>query len=144
MFDIVGESPEWLTYDRWGTVLPEGRFACKIGPEEFGDVLKEFGGPTAAAEFAQIMARMAPLSAAAQAMPSLALREDLGALITAGRYPKALFANLANGQALTAPFGDVMAELGTSDAFVKNWLDLLCFLLQGLPAKGVVRKTIEF
>ncbi len=41
IFDIVGESPEWLTYDRWGTVLPEGRFAAKIGPEEFGDVLKK-------------------------------------------------------------------------------------------------------
>lgn len=137
MFDIVGESPEWLTYDRWGTVLPEGRFACKIGPEEFGDILAEFGGPKAATEFADLMKHMAPLSNAAQALPSLALREDVGALMTAGRYPKALLANLANGQALTAPFGDVMEKLGTSDAFVKNWLDLLCFLLQGLPAKGV-------
>ena len=31
IFDIVGESPEWLTYDRWGTVVPEGRFAAKLG-----------------------------------------------------------------------------------------------------------------
>ena len=31
IFDIVGESPEWLTYDRWGTVIPEGRFAAKLG-----------------------------------------------------------------------------------------------------------------
>ncbi len=40
IFQIIGEEPEWITYDRWGTVLPNGKkFAAKIGPEEFGDVL---------------------------------------------------------------------------------------------------------
>ena len=76
------------------------------------------------------MARMAPLSAAAQAMPSLALREDAGAVVTCLRYPGALLATLASASQLTAPFSSVLDELGTSDKFVKNWLDLLCFLLQ--------------
>ena len=44
IFQIIGEEPEWITYDRWGTVLPNGKkFAAKIGPEEFGDVLDEHG-----------------------------------------------------------------------------------------------------
>ena len=24
IFQIIEEEPEWITYDRWGTVLPEG------------------------------------------------------------------------------------------------------------------------
>jgi hypothetical protein len=44
IFQIIGEEPEWITYDRWGTVIPEGKFAAKIGPEEFSDVLKKYGG----------------------------------------------------------------------------------------------------
>ena len=78
-----GESPEWITYDRWGTVLPnKKKFAAKIGPEEFGDVLKEHGGPGAEEEFASLMKRVEPLSNAAQALTSIALREDAGAILT--------------------------------------------------------------
>ena len=51
IFQIIGEDCEWITYDRWGTVLPNGqRFAAKIGPEEFDDVLLEHGGPDAVME----------------------------------------------------------------------------------------------
>jgi hypothetical protein len=46
VFQIIEEDCEWITYDRWGTVLPQnkGRFAAKIGPEEFESVvLRRFG-----------------------------------------------------------------------------------------------------
>jgi len=101
IFQIIDEEPEWITYDRWGTVLPNGqKFAAKIGPEEFGDVLREHGGPGAEEEFAALMKRMAPLSNAAQALTSLALREDAGAVFTLLRYPKELFETLQAGEAL--------------------------------------------
>ena len=77
VFQIIDEEPEWITYDRWGTVMPDGRrFAAKIGPEEFGDVLDEYGGPGAREEWKALMDRLAPLSDAAQAMTSMAIRED--------------------------------------------------------------------
>ena len=94
-----GESPEWITYDRWGTVLPnKKKFAAKIGPEEFGDVLKEHGGPGAEEEFASLMKRMEPLSNAAQALTSIALREDAGAILTLLRYPRELLDTLKQGK----------------------------------------------
>ena len=31
VFQIIGEEPEWLTYDRWGTAFPEGTFAAAVG-----------------------------------------------------------------------------------------------------------------
>ena len=27
IFQIIEEEPEWITYDRWGTAIPEGKFA---------------------------------------------------------------------------------------------------------------------
>lgn len=145
VFQIIGEDADWITYDRWGTVMPDGRkFAAKIGPEEFGDVLKEHGGPTAVKEFAALMERMEPLSNAAQALTSMALREDAGAILTLGRYPRELFATLQQGQALNDPFSEIMDEMNLEDEFVKNWLDMLCFLLQGLPASGTMNAVMAY
>lgn len=146
VFQIIGEDCEWITYDRWGTVIPGGaKFAAKIGPEEFDSVvLAEHGGPGAKEEFHALMERMEPLSNAAQALTSLALREDLGAVATLLKYPRELFATLRQGQALNEPFDNVMKEMDIKNAFVKNWLDMLCFLLQGLPAKGTMNAVMAY
>eukprot|EP00978_Attheya_sp_CCMP212_P016116 scaffold41963_cov67-Attheya_sp.AAC.1 len=145
IFQIIGEEPEWITYDRWGTVLPCGaKFAAKIGPEEFGDVLAEHGGPGAQEEFAAIMERMKPLSNAAQALTSLALREDAGAIVTLLRYPRELLDTLSQGQALNDPFSKIMEEMELKNKFVINWLDMLCFLLQGLPAAGTMNAVMAY
>lgn len=145
MFQIIGEEPEWITYDRWGTVLPNGKkFAAKIGPEEFGDVLDEHGGEGAREEFEALMKRMEPLSDAAQALTSMALREDAGAVFTLLRYPRELFDTLKQGQALNDPFADIMKEMELKNEFVINWLDMLCFLLQGLPAAGTMNAVMAY
>jgi len=145
IYQIIGEEPEWITYDRWGTVLPNGKkFAAKIGPEEFGDVLDEHGGPGAREEFDGLMKRMEDLGDAAQALTSMALREDAGAIITLGRYPKELFTTLKLGTKLTEPFKIIMDEIELKNEFVINWLDMLCFLLQGLPASGTMNAVIGY
>lgn len=145
VFQIVGEDCEWITYDRWGTVLPNGKkFAAKIGPEEFGDVLRAHGGPNAVAEFATLMERMKPLSDAAQALTSMALREDAAVALTLLRYPKEIVMTLSQGSQLTNPFSKIMEELDIKDEFVRNWLDMLCFLLQGLPAAGTLNTVMAY
>ena len=145
IFQIVGEDCEWIVYDRWGTVLPNGkRFAAKLGPEEFGDVLREHGGPNAIPEFERLMARMKPLSDAAQALSSMALREDPWVLLTLLRYPREVIRTLSQGSKLTSPFIDVLEETQVKDAFVRNWLDMLSFLLQGLPASGTLNTVMAY
>ena len=44
VFQIIGEEPEWITYDRWGTYLPEGDFAAAVGSEDFLRKLATFNG----------------------------------------------------------------------------------------------------
>jgi phytoene dehydrogenase-like protein len=60
------------------------------------------------------------------------------------KYPKELFATLRQGQALNQPFSTIMDELQIQNKFVRNWLDMLCFLLQGLPAGGAMNAVIGY
>ena len=147
IFKIIGEQPEWITYDRWGTSLPEGQFAAKIGPEEWEDVLAKYGGPGAIEDWRKVATYMtAPggLSEAAQAIPSLALREDWGAVFTLGKFWKNVFKTLNNGAVLNSSFATIRDQLGITNRFVLNWLDMLCFLLQGLPADGTLNAVIAY
>jgi len=146
VFQIIGESPEWIKYDRWGTFLPEGNFCVKLGPDEFEDrVLTTFGGPDAVSQWRRLMARLVPLSAGAQSLPATVLREDLGALpILLLRYPGALLEALRSGPQLNSPFARLLEEEQVTDPFIRHWLDLLCFLLQGLPASGCMNAVMSY
>lgn len=78
------------------------------------------------------------LSEAAQSIPSLALREDIGAVFTLSRYWRQLLQAVRHGRELNDSFAKVRDQLGITNKFVLNWLDMLCFLLQGLPADGTL------
>ena len=146
IFQIIGEEPDWIRYDRWGTVLPTGeKFASQIGPDEFQDVLLTHGGPDAVTEFASLMKRMTPLSDAAQALTSLAIREDAGVILTTlFKYPREVYMTFQQGALLNEPFSKILNEMNITNKFVTNWLDMLCFLLQGLPASGTMNAVIAY
>jgi phytoene dehydrogenase-like protein len=152
VFQIIGEEPEWITYDRWGTAIPEGKFAAKIGFEGFQEALKMYGGEHAKEDWDKIMEKMTGkggLSDAASAVSSMALREDKWAALTLLRFWRKLPMVIKNGGALNEPFSKVIDEVNASDEpirnkFVLNWLDMLCFLLQGLPAEGTMSAVIAY
>ena len=138
VFQIIGEEPEWLTYDRWGTAFPEGTFAAAVGARDFKErILPTYGGPNAAAQFERLMKRVEPLGAAIFGVPSAAVREDAFAALTLGRYGLSLATLLALGPApaLSRPFSEVLDKCGVTDKFLRNWLDMICFLLQGATTK---------
>nr|KAJ0189299.1 hypothetical protein LSAT_V11C800454650 [Lactuca sativa] len=61
-----------------------------------------------------------PLSAAAMALPPLSIRGVLGAT------------------KLLRPFSEIVDSLGLKDPFIRNWVDLLSFLLAGVKSDGVL------
>ena len=64
------------------------------------------------------------------------MRADAGVLLTMGRYAPALGrVLLAGGSALQEPFVRILDQERVTDPFIRNWLDMICFLLQGtLPS----------
>ena len=133
VFQMIGEEPEWLTYSRWGTYLPEGSFAAAVGASDFVEKLKTYRSePDATEQWQRLMRRVTPLGEAIFALPSAAVRADAGAILTLGRYLPALAKVLAlGGASLQAPFSRILEEERVTDPFILNWLNMICFLLQG-------------
>jgi carotene isomerase len=143
VLDAIGEELPCLTYDAWGCWLPEGHFNAAVGSEPFCEVLANLRGKEAVAEWRSLQKVMEPLGKAAIAVPPAAIRSDLGAALTLGRFAPALLQQATRLPQLTGPFSRIMDGVVT-DPFVRNWLDLLCFMLSGLPASGTITAEIAF
>ena len=136
IYQMIGEEPEWINYDTWGAHLPEcpEGYELSIGAENFHGDPRRYGGPTAIDDWNRLADELRPLTKGVTALPSTAVRGDAGVLLTLGlRYPKAFIDVIANAQKITAPFN--LDSYGVQDAFLKNYLDLIAFLLQGLPVE---------
>ncbi|MEM9569220.1 MAG: FAD-dependent oxidoreductase, partial [Cyanobacteria bacterium P01_E01_bin.34] len=143
VLDAIGEDVEWANYDRWGCCLPEGKFDTTVGADQFCEVLHRLRGQAAVAEWRELQRKMKPLAKAANAIPPAAMRFDWGALRTVGQFAPRVAKHAGNVLKLTGPFSRIMDE-AISDEFARNWLDLLCFLLSGLPADGTIGAEVAF
>ncbi|CAM9190225.1 unnamed protein product, partial [Phaeothamnion confervicola] len=144
VLNAVGESVEWLTYDTWGVSMPEGDFQATVGPEGFQRTLGQFGGPDADRQWATLTARLLGMSEVTMGLPPFCLRQDPWVLLTAAPYLPALFKTISLGPKLQGPFSDVLEEAGVTDPFIKNWLNMLCFLLQGMPSEGTLTAVMAY
>uniref|UniRef100_A0A7S1G0C1 Amine oxidase domain-containing protein n=1 Tax=Corethron hystrix TaxID=216773 RepID=A0A7S1G0C1_9STRA len=139
VLDAVGERVECARYETFGLKLPEGDFVHAAGFGREGGALEEAAGPGATGQWGRLMEKMEPLEAAVAAMPTVALRFDAGAVLTAGQFlPNFAKTNPLENLKLTQPFSNIVDGAGVEDEFVRNWLDLLCFCLSGLPANGTI------
>ncbi len=143
VLDAIGEDLPCIQYDTWGCYLPEGYFNAQVGADQFCEVLQKLRGDKAVAEWRRLQEIMTPLGKSAFALPPAALRYDLGAVLTVGKFAPSLLQNAANFIKLTGPFSRIIDGVIT-DSFIRNWLDLLCFLLSGLPANGTIAAEVAF
>jgi len=146
LFQIIGEEPEWIKYDRWNAFIPEGEANAEIGYDEFvTKLLPKYGGPDAPAQWERLMKNLIPLAeAVVNGPPPGAVREDMGALLTLGRYA-GKFKSIPGGpQKLSEPFDIFLKEVGVTDPFICNWMNMFAFLLQGLPCSGAPTSMMAY
>ena len=143
VLDIIDEDIAWANYDTWGCRLPEGDFDTAVGVDQFCEVLQSLRGDKAVAEWRELQRIMKPLASAAVALPTAAVRFDWGAVRTAAPFVPDLLRHTASTVKLTGPFSKVMDGVIT-DAFARNWLEMLCFLLSGLPASSTSTAEVAF
>mmetsp|Transcript_9015 Transcript_9015/g.11711 ORF Transcript_9015/g.11711 Transcript_9015/m.11711 type:complete len:587 (-) Transcript_9015:109-1869(-) len=139
ILDAIGEEVECIPYETFGLKFPEGDFIHTTGFGKKGGVLEKISGANAILEWENMMEKMKPLASAVDAMPTAALRGDLGVALTAAPFlPNFAKTNPLENLKLTKPFSAVLDNAGINDKFARNWLDLLCFCLSGLPADGTI------
>jgi carotene isomerase len=139
----IDEKLPCVTYDTWGCCLPEGDFDTNVGAEQFCEVLHKLRGEEAVSEWRQLQRVMEPYAESAVALPTASLRLDLGAIRTVGKFAPTMLRHAANIGKLTGPFSQIMDKT-VSDPFIRNWLNLLCFLLSGLPADSTNSAEVAF
>ncbi|KAL2339336.1 hypothetical protein Fmac_013782 [Flemingia macrophylla] len=153
VLDALGESLPCATYDSWMVYIPEGEFLSRIGPTDFFKDLHQYAGPNAVYEWQKLLDAVLPLSTAAMALPPLSIRGDLGVVSTAAaRYAPSLlksFLQMGPRGALGAtkllrPFSEILDDLQLKDPFIRNWIDLLSFLLAGVKANAVLSAEMVY
>jgi len=139
ILDILGEEVKCAPYTTFGLKFPEGDFlhSPKFGLS--GGVVDAVSGARGVEQWRKLMKAMEPLANAVDAMPTAALRGDVGVALTAGQFlPNFAKTNPLENLKLTSPFSKIIDGSGVTDEFIKNWLDLLCFCLSGVPSDGTI------
>jgi len=128
----VGESVAVIPYHEWGLLLPEGSLRVGVGADPFLAVVQQLRGASAAEEWRRFLTILEPSCRAARSLPLLALRPGLGMAATLGGQGLALLAQAGTLARLNGGFG-ALARRHLRDPFLLHWVDLLCFLISGLP-----------
>jgi len=128
----IGEKVPVASYRDWGLLLPEGQLRVEVGLEPFLEVVRQLRGTAASDEWARFMRVLEPSCRAARALPLLAIRPGLGLARTLGGQALNLLAQAGSLAKLGGTFGP-LARCHLSDPFLLHWVDLLCFLISGLP-----------
>lgn len=143
VLDALEEPLPVATYDTWGCLLPEGAFETSVGADQFCEVLAELRGDRAVQEWRHLQQVMQPLKEVAIALPTAAVRLDWHAPQPLAPYALRSLKHLPQFPRLAGAFAPLLNGVIT-DPFIRNWLDLLCFLLSGLPASGTSAAEVAF
>lgn len=139
LLDMIGETVECVPYTTFGLKFPNGDFVHSPGFGSSSGVVNRVSGNAGVDQWSRLMQKMEPLAKAVDAMPTLALRADPGVALTAGMFlPNFAGLNPLENLKLTQPFSNIVDGAGVEDKFVRNWLDVLCFCLSGVPSDGTI------
>eukprot|EP00956_Cyclotella_meneghiniana_P009953 scaffold13753_cov65-Cyclotella_meneghiniana.AAC.12 len=145
IYQMIDEEPEWITYDQWGAFLPEAPegYQLSIGAEAFDTVLERYGGLGAVQDWKKLAEKLRPMARGVKGIPHAAIRSDWGVLLTLfAKYPVDVFHVLRYAELFSKPFD--LDELGVENEFLRNYLDMLAFLLQGLPAEETLTVVMAY
>jgi phytoene dehydrogenase-like protein len=127
-----------MVYDPEGSVFP-----CVCDGSRYRSLIRQRGGETAYKEWLALEAAMAPLQQGAALFPAAALRADPGIVLTAARFGPALLKTAFLVNDLTGPFSNIV-DRHVTDPWLRNFIDLECFVLSGMLAKDTIAAEMAF
>lgn len=140
----VGESVECINYNTWMCHLPEGDFLTEVGNDQFLDVLEKYVDGEAVEEWKRLKELMQPLATASAALPPAAVRSDVFGAYTLARFVPGLVRSAPYISKIMAPYSKFLDENDIRHPFIRNYMEMLCFLLSGAPASGTMAAEIGY
>ena len=128
----LGQELEVIPYRDWDVLFPEGHLRIGVGSADFEAVVADLRGGAAVEEWQRFMQVLKPIAAAADALPLLSLRPGVDVMAQVLRRGGKLLPHLPAMRHLGGAFGPLVDQ-HLHDPFLRHWVDLLCFLISGLP-----------
>ena len=128
----LDQTLEVIPYKNWDVLIPEGDLRIPLGQEGFESVIHNLRGPASVDEWRKFTEILRPIASATAAFPLLALRPGLDVMSQFLNRGRNLLPHLVAMRHLSGPFG-LLVDRHLSDPFLRNWVDLLCFLISGMP-----------
>lgn len=144
VLDALGESVEAIAYDPLGYYhFPDHTLPIYGNAAHYREAIAAIT-PQGARELEQLEQRFLQLYAGLREIPTLALRADWQLVpVLLRRYGAALLKLLPQLGAIQSSAGDLLNQT-VRDPWVRRLIDLECFLLSGLKAKGTVAPEMAF
>tara|TARA_B100000700_G_scaffold308997_1_gene387405 strand:- start:209 stop:1738 length:1530 start_codon:yes stop_codon:yes gene_type:complete len=127
----LNQKVELIKYKDWNVQIPEGNYTIGVGYEQFFDQINCISGEEAVKEWENFIQVIKPIGAAANAIPLLALSQNKDTFIQLLKRSKTLLRHIKSFKYLGGAFGTLVDD-HLKDPFLKNWVELLCFLISGL------------
>jgi len=145
----AAEEVEWIYYDGWGMLTPEGPWKLELGPDSFRDsILSRYNVPPE--EFDEVVRACAPLARVGHQIPGVVLRDDDWQLLPLLlKFPGAVIPAIRDAASLSEPFSNVLDSLEREGklrqgSWLRTWLDALAFSLSGLDCSGTTTAAMAF
>ncbi len=140
---VLEEPITAIAYDPLGYYhLPEGTLPVHRRLADYQAAVAQFS-PQGAVELERFVQRLLRLYAPLQALPALGLRGDWAVVPFLLQYPGALLQLLPQVKRLSQSVGVIMDQT-VKDPWVRQLIDLECFLLSGLTAHGTLAPEVAF
>ncbi len=121
-----------VSYRNWDVLLPEGALRVGVGAHDFETIVGQLRGAKAVEEWRNFGSILQPIAAAAAALPLLSLRPGAEVIPQMWSRGRQLLPHLASMRHLSGAFGPLV-QRHLKDPFLCHWVDLLCFLISGMP-----------
>ncbi|MDB9524545.1 NAD(P)/FAD-dependent oxidoreductase [Oscillatoria sp. CS-180] len=143
VLDVLEESVSAIAYEPLGHYhLPEGTLPIYRKLADYQREVARFT-PQGAKELGAFVQRLYDLYEPLKQIPALGLRPDLGVVPFLLRYPAALLRLLPQLGAVQQSVGTIL-DRTVQDPWVRQLVDLECFLLSGLKAHGTIAPEVAF
>ena len=127
----LNQKVDLIKYQDWNVQIPEGDYTIGVGDRRFLDQINSISGKDAIKEWENFIQVIKPIGAAANAIPLLALNQNKETVFQLLKRSKTLLTHLKSFKYLGGGFGNLVDD-HLKDPFLRNWVELLCFLISGL------------
>ena len=140
----IDEPLKCIRYNTWKVHFPEATFVTEVGNDQFIECLEKYYDAEAVADWRKLKEKMEPLAQASAALPPAAVRTDAYAAWTLARFIPGLFQSMPSLNAILSDYESFLDKNDINSKFIRDYMDLLCFLLSGGTSKATMGAEIGY